>query len=145
MAKKKKRKEAKKPEQNYQSELKGIILILLTIIGFGKFGPVGKFISAFASFLVGTWYNVLLLAVLIVGFYMIVKREKPKFLTSKLWGIYIIAIAFLVLSHLDYVIDTKLKGFEILEETVNTFMTTIESANVQWLSMFSTLQCSLAF
>ena len=130
MAKKKKRKEAKKPEQNYQSELKGIILILLTIIGFGKFGPVGKFISAFASFLVGTWYNVLLLAVLIVGFYMIVKREKPKFLTSKLWGIYIIAIAFLVLSHLDYVIDTKLKGFEILEETVNTFMTTIESANV---------------
>ena len=130
MAKKKKRKEAKKPESNYQIELKGIVLILLTIIGFGRFGPVGRFISTFSSFLVGTWYNVFLLAILIIGIYMIIKRERPKFLTSKLLGIYIIVIGLLVFSHLDYVVDTNLKGFEIIEETVNTFMPTMEAMTV---------------
>ena len=99
MAKKKKRKEVKKIEQNYQIEIKGVILISLTIIGICRFGIVGSFISSFASFLTGTWYNVLLFAVLIVGGYMRIKREKPKFLTSKLWGSYIIAIGLLVYSH----------------------------------------------
>ena len=63
MAKRKKRKENKQPK-GYQIELNGIILLLIAVIGFGNaymnMGIVGKFISSFAAFLVGTWYNVLL-------------------------------------------------------------------------------------
>ena len=90
MAKKKKRKEEKKPSSGYKVELIGVILIAASIIGICQFGIVGNFLSGFASFLVGTAYNILLAALLIVGIYMIVKRQEPDFFTSKLVGLYII-------------------------------------------------------
>lgn len=123
MAKKKKRKETKKKNSGYQVELVGIFLILLSIIGFiPNTGVVGNFISSFAGFLVGTWYNVLLGAVMIVGIYMMVKRDKPDFFTSKLIGLYIVCIAVLVFSHIKYIQDKDLKGFEIVTQTVNNLM-----------------------
>ena len=54
MAKKKKRKEDKKPSSGYQIELQGLLLILIAIIGICDFGIVGNFITGFAQFLVGT-------------------------------------------------------------------------------------------
>ena len=45
MAKKKKKKDTKKKSQGYEVELQGLILILITIIGFGRFGVVGKLVS----------------------------------------------------------------------------------------------------
>ena len=45
---------------------------------------------------------------------MMVKREKPNFFNSNLIGLYILMLAILVLSHLDY---SQFKGFEIIEKT----------------------------
>lgn len=132
MAKKKKQKDTKKKGSNYQVELKGLGLILVAIIGFGRFGIVGRLFSAFAVFLVGTWFNVLLAAVFIVGVYMMVKRDKPDFFTTKLMGLYIFAIGLLVFSHLDYVVHNDLKDFEIVKETINNFMASTKTiVNVQ--------------
>ena len=125
MAKKKKRKETKK-QKGYQIELNGIILILIAIIGFGSsymnMGIVGKFISSFAAFLVGTWYNILLLAVLIVGVYIMVKRKWPVFFTSRLVGLYIFAIGILIFSHINYVSENDMKSMEVIKETINNFL-----------------------
>lgn len=145
MAKKKKRKENKKKNSGYQVELKGLGLILVAIIGFGRFGMVGKLFSAFAVFLVGTWYNVLLVAVLIVGIYMMMKRDKPDFFTTKLMGLYVFAIGLLIFSHLDYVVHNDLKDFEILKETVNNFMASTKTImNVQGGGIVGSI-CSLLF
>ncbi len=123
MAKKKKRKETKKKGTGYQTELIGLLLVLIAIIGFiPKTGVVGNFISGFAVFLVGTWYNPLLVAVMVIGIYMMIKREKPDFLTSKLIGLYIFMIAILIFSHIKYIQNEELKGFQIIVETVNNFM-----------------------
>ena len=123
MAKTKKRKETKKKGTGYQTELIGLLLILIAIIGsIPKTGVVGNFISSFAVFLVGTWYNPLLVAVLIIGIYMMIKREKPDFFTSKLIGLYIVIIAILIFSHIKYIQNEELKGFQIIVETVNNFM-----------------------
>ena len=130
MAKKKKRKDNSKKKNSYSVELNGLILILFSIIGFGRFGIVGQAISSFAGFLVGTWYNVLLFAVFIVGIYMMIKREKPDFFTSKLFGLYIFTIGILVLSHINYVKDTDLQGFAMIEETINNFMLSIKNVDV---------------
>ncbi|MBD9085242.1 DNA translocase FtsK [bacterium] len=128
MAKKKKRKSTKKESSNYSVELIGILLIIIAVIGIiPNTGVVGNFISNFSAFLVGTWYNVLLVAVMIVGFYMIVKRETPDFITSKLIGLYIISISILILSHLNYIDSGKLKGMDIITETVNNFMVSASS------------------
>ena len=83
MAKNKKRKEDKKKENGYGIELLGLGFIVATIIGFCAFGPLGALIRSFFIFLFGTWYGLLFLAIFIVGVYMIIKRSKPNFFTSK--------------------------------------------------------------
>ena len=122
MAKKKKRKEEKKPSSGYRVELIGVLLIAISIIGICQFGIVGNFLSGFASFLVGTAYNVLLGCVFIVGVYMIVKREEPDFFTSRLVGLYIISIALLILFHANYIKHLDLEGYAVIKETVNNLM-----------------------
>ena len=135
MAKRKKRKEDKKKSTGYQVELIGILLILIAILGAGSkggFGPVGRLIGAFAAFLVGAWYNLLLVAVFVVGVYMMVKRERPNYFTSKLVGLYVLCIGILVFSHLSYITKNDLQGFEILKETVLNFMASTKSMmNIQ--------------
>ena len=124
MAKKKKRKETKKTP-SYSIELKGIVLILIAIIGCCPFGIVASLIKGFAGFLVGVWYIVLLIAVGVIGVYMMVKREKPDFLTSKLIGLYILSLGVLILSHTGYIENLNKDGitdFAVLEETVNNLM-----------------------
>ena len=122
MAKKKKRREEKKPSSGYKVELVGIILIAASIIGICQFGIVGNFLSGFASFLVGTAYNILLASLLVIGIYMIVKRQEPDFFTSKLVGLYIIVFALLIFFHTKYIKQLDIEGFEIIKETINNLM-----------------------
>lgn len=98
MAKKKKRKESKK-DSSYFIELKGMLLILISIIGICKFGIVGNFIESFAAFFVGVAYNILLVILFIIGIYMIIKRSYPDFFDSKLIGLYSICVALLIFFH----------------------------------------------
>ena len=128
MAKKKKRKEENTTNKGYKVEVVGILLILLGIIGICKFGPVGIFISGFAAFFVGTANNILLAMLFVIGGYIIVKREKPVFFTSKLVGLYIIAISLLVLMHMRYVSDLELQVGDILKETINNLLGFIKNA-----------------
>ena len=121
MAKKKKRKETKK-EVGYFVELKGMLLILISIIGICKFGPVGTFIECFSAFFVGVAYNILLAVLFIVGLYMIVKRDYPNFFDSKLIGIYSIVIALLIFCHLTYIKQLNIEGSQIFSETMNNLM-----------------------
>lgn len=121
MAKKKKRKETKK-DTSYLIELKGMLLILISIIGICKFGIVGAFIGHFAAFFVGVAYNILLGVLFIVGLCMIVKRDYPNFFSSKLIGIYAIVISLLVFCHIDYIKQLDTSGTEIFNETINNLM-----------------------
>ena len=122
MAKKKKRKNDGKKKPSYQVELIGLLLIIISILGFGRFGPVGEAISAFGAFLVGVWYNVLLFAVMLIGIYMVIKRETPDFLTSKFIGLYILAIGILIFSHIGYIEKNELALNQIFNETIDNFM-----------------------
>ena len=130
MAKKKKRKEEKKSSSNYQIELVGIFLILIAVIGICVFGIVGNFIKCFAGFLVGEFYNALLAGIAIIGIYMMIKRQKPKFYTSNLIGLYIFSVSILILYHINYVEEFNLIGIEIIKETINNLMAFSEGAKI---------------
>ena len=132
MSKKKKRKEKEKVEKKYSVELVGLLLIIIALIGFiPKTGVIGNFVSSFSSFLVGIWYGLFLLALIIVGIYMIIKREKPDFFTTKLVGLYVFLIGVLVLTHTKYIKATDLRGIDIINETINQFMASISSGKSQ--------------
>ena len=122
MAKKKKRKNDGKKKPSYQVELVGLLLIIISILGFGRFGPVGEAISAFGAFLVGVWYNVLLFVVMLIGIYMMIKREAPDFLTSKFIGLYVFTIGILIFSHIGYIEKNELALNQIFNETIDNFM-----------------------
>src|SRR5574344_1511413 len=122
MSKRKKRK-IEKEQQSYQVELGGIILILLAIIGIGRFGPAGRLIGSFGVFLFGNWWIVLYLALMISGLHMIIKRKSPSFFTSKLIGLYIILIGLLALSHIKYI---SADSMEVLKTTLDNFMKSID-------------------
>lgn len=102
MAKKKVQKEAKK-DIGAKIEIEGILLILIAIIGCCKFGPLSNIFNGFAGFLVGVFWAVLLIIVGFIGGYMIVKREKPNLLTTKLIGLYVIILGVLAIFHLGYI------------------------------------------
>ncbi len=59
---------------------------------------------------------------MVIGIYMMIKREKPDFFTSKLIGFYIFVVSILIFSHIKYIQNEELKGFQIIIETVNNFM-----------------------
>ena len=114
MAKKKKRKVQKEPS-SYKIEIIGLFLVLIAVIGIYPFGIVGKFLEGFAAFLVGIYYNVLFVFIAIIGLYMMIKREKPKFINSNLIGLYIMIVAILIMSHLVY---KDYSGMEMVKKTV---------------------------
>ncbi len=127
MAKRKKKKEEKK-ETSYKTELYGLFLVLCAIIGIGEFGIIGKAIVAFASFLAGAYGKVILALVFIDGLYRIIKRTKPKYFTSsRLWGLYLILIAVLVLAHTSYLKGGTETIKDVWNHTYTNFITAIQN------------------
>ena len=126
MAKRKKRKTTTS-KVKFSSELTGLIFILIGIIGIGNFGPVGHIIKSFAIFLMGTWWAIAVSLLMILGLYMIVKKDLPKFFNSRLIGIYLLLIALLAFSHIDYISGdgTVIKSTEVFQNTIDKFMNTI--------------------
>ncbi len=128
MAKRKKSREAS--SKGMSNELVGLILAIIGIIGLG-FGYVGTLIKEFAMFLLGTWWIVFDIYLVLVGIYMLFKRKLPKFFSSRLIGFYLIMIVILVASHFTF-LDKIGKVSEILKITLDQFMdriTTIDISN----------------
>ena len=118
MAKRKRRKVVKS-KFKYTTELWGIIFILMAILGLGKYGPVGRMIASFGLFLVGSLYMILLAVIGIIGLYLLIKREKPDFFSSKLIGIYTLVLGLLVTMHWDFVSKNEFNGMVAFRETIN--------------------------
>ena len=126
MAKKKVSNEVK-TEFPYVKELEGLGLILIGILGIGRFGPIGRIIRSFAVFLFGTWYLLFLVMCLLIGLIILIKRKKPTYVTSRLIGVYIIIVTILIIAHLDYINDNDLKGVQIIEQTINNVVQTFDN------------------
>ncbi len=127
MAKKKQKKDAEKKKFEYSNEVVGMILILAAIIGIGGYGPAGNFIRSFAVFLMGNIYIFLLLAILILGGYLILKRKTPDFLNPRWIGFAVILIGFLVLLHMKYITLNSQEGTKIITETFNNLLVCFKS------------------
>lgn len=130
MGKNKKRKDDNKAKATYSTELNGLIVILIAIIGIGSFGMVGDLVNAFAMFLVGTWSRILLMLIFVLGVYAVFKREWPKFLNPRFLGFYLFIIAILILSHVEYVKLNEIAVIDIFKETIDNFMTATRNPDI---------------
>ena len=121
MAKKKEEKDNKKKKSSHHTELIGLLLVLVAIIGICEFGPVGNIISSFALFLVGSYYQVLLVWLGYIAIVMIVNRKTPNFFTSRMIGLYVLFLAILIWSHTEYVENNK-AVLDVFEKTINNLV-----------------------
>ncbi len=128
MAKKKQKKETNNSGFKYPIEIKGIIFIVIAIIGFLGFkaNVLGTIIKGFAMFLMGSFDFVLLAILLIAGCYMLVKREKPKYFSTRFIGLYIFLIGLLSLAHLNY-IEEDSSFISTMKDTIDEVMKCINT------------------
>jgi len=119
MAKRKKKKVTKQQDTDLIIQIYGVILILASILGLGKYGPVGKIITSFSMFLVGSLYIPLLVVFFIIGFYLIFKRDWPDFFSTKMMGIYLSVIGFLILMHEKFVLINNSNMMATFQDTIN--------------------------
>ena len=124
MTKRKKKKSANTSTPRFSVEITGLILILIGVIGLGVFGPVGNIIKDFAIFLFGSYYNILIILLLILGMYMLFKRKMPKFFTARLIGFYLILLSGLTLAHMNYV-EGGTKIGDVLNNSMEVFLSVI--------------------
>ncbi len=128
MAKKKEKKDNKKSGFKYPIEIKGIIFIVISIIGILGYRAniLGTIFKGFSMFLMGSFDFIVLAILLISGCYMIAKRENPKYLTPRLIGFYIFLIGLLSLAHLNYLgenpnfVDTMKATIDEFVKCINT-------------------------
>ena len=140
MAKKKKTsKEKEKSQFNYSSELIGLLLILIGILGFG-FGPVGALIKKFAMFLVGELWLLIQLVVLFMGGYMLLKRKLPEFFTARLIGFYILIVVVLVGAHFGFI--NAYEPNQIITKTMDSYQSRISTMGTN-ASIFTSGQESI--
>jgi len=125
MAKKKHRKNNEEKKFGYSVELIGLIIILIGIIGFG-FGIVGAWLKKFAIFLVGEYWFLLLVLLIIIGILMLGRRALPNFWSSKFIGIFILFGVILVLSHQSFIkVNNDFKS--VMSATYDNYMARISS------------------
>ncbi len=108
MAKKKRRNNRKtqKVNKTLRFEIIGIILIALGIIAIVKGDKLFSLAIPFYYFL-GEWYILGIIGVIVLGGYMMIKRDFPNFSKAQLLGIYIIFGCILLLNHVQF-IDLKI-------------------------------------
>ena len=120
MAKKKRR--SRESTKTFPIEIKGIIMIIVGIIGFlgYKANILGMVFKGFAMFLMGTFDFVFLSLLIIFGGYILIKRESPKFFSGRTFGIILFIIGLLSLAHLNYLGDNP-TVIGTLKETISEF------------------------
>ena len=119
MGKRKRRKTKQKEKIKVGIELYSVLLIIISILGIGKMGPVGQLIASFSLFATGSVYMVLLLILFIVGIYTFIKRGLPDFFSTKMLGFYLFAIGVLTFMHWDFVSENLGMTSLIFRETIN--------------------------
>ena len=124
MAKKKRRKETKTKKFEHWNEVIGLALIVGSILSIvpKPMGVIGQLGASFAFFLIGTGYQILILGCLILGFYLLWKREWPDFLTNRFIGLYILITGLIVLMHIDFIKENTNDIMKVFEKTTDNIL-----------------------
>lgn len=106
MAKKNKEiEEVKEKISIIPKEIKGLVLILIAILGFLRAGIVGRLFSGISIVFFGAFFRLIFIFIFFVGIYYIVKRQKPKYLSRKYIGVYTLFTTLLIAATVFFFMD----------------------------------------
>lgn len=127
MAKQKRRKSKSNTQfkRTVRFELIGLLLVALAAISMANLGAVGRAIVMFFRFFTGEWYMLCLIALIVIGGYLIWKRDIPFFFHQRLIGTYLIVASLLLLSHVTLfqllLNDGKFENPSVIGNTLELF------------------------
>ena len=122
-----KRKRKKKTVFKYKYQLTGIFLIILSILGFGNFGIVGKFIHWVTILLVGSLLcYVLLLGLVVIGLILLVKDEEADLFSTRFLGAYLLFLGSVILFHRGFFTNGGNAMF-VFNDTMNHIIDTFKT------------------
>ena len=115
-------------------QVTGIILILIGVIGFGVFGPVGRYIKSFGVFLFGNYFVIFDIIMVVLGMYMLFKKNLPNFVNMKLIGTYLIILSSLGILNMNHITQGASLGatFDAFREN---YLITVSDGLFQNLSL----------
>jgi len=120
MSKKRKRKKLRLKD-SLKYEMIGILLIFIAILGSGV-SPIdegfipGSLVFLFRFFL-GMWYFLASLTLLIIGLFLLIKRQLPNVYDKKFIGIFIFVLGLLLLTHIQIFERFAIEDVSILKFT----------------------------
>ena len=122
-----KRGRKKKVVFRYKNQLTGIFLIILSILGFGNFGIVGKFIHWVTILLVGSLLcYVLLTGLIVIGLVLLVKDEDADLFSTRFIGAYLLFLGAVILFHRGFFTNGNNAMF-VFNDTMNHIIDTFKT------------------
>lgn len=128
--KKKKKKNATTKHEHFFTELNGVLMAALAVIGIGRLGFIGKIVSGFSIYLVGDFGDVLLIFVILIGLYMLIKRSWPNFKDAQLIGLYMIFLTSLVFAQLLYLNDSGILAGVAFDSSLTNFVECMKNGSI---------------
>ena len=129
-----KRGRKKKIVFRYKYQLTGIFLIMLSILGLGNFGIVGKFIHWVSILLVGSLLcYVLLIGLIIAGFILLIKDEDADLFSTRFIGAYLLFLGTVILFHRGFFINGNNAMFvfnDTMNHIIDTFKTLMSGGSI---------------
>ncbi len=121
---------AKKREykKKHNIQLVGIIMSLLSIIGLGRLGIVGKFIMSIGVFFMGQLWFIGLVLMIILGIYMIFANKKYG-LTIRTIGLTMIIFSLLILIHNNFVEELGVDVSQTFKMVFDQMMSSLKGTN----------------
>ncbi len=80
-------------------EITGLILILVSVIIIVDVGIVSHLLKLMSKFLIGDWYFVIAILLIVHGVNLITRKEKASLKSNRYIGFYIILLAFMMFTH----------------------------------------------
>lgn len=120
---------ARRYKKKHNNQLIGIIMTLLSIIGIGTLGVVGKFVMSISVFLFGELWFLGLIIMGLIGFYMTFSN-KNQTITVKTMGLFMIVFAILILSHLRYINNFDKEVTETFKLVIDQTLSAMKGINI---------------
>ncbi|HLR54020.1 MAG TPA: DNA translocase FtsK [Pseudogracilibacillus sp.] len=93
-----------KSKKLFQTEVTGLLCILLAVFSIGSTFIGDGFIPTLLEnawrFLFGFWYFITAVVLFILGFYIVIKRTLPTFFTKRAIGLYVLFLGLLLSTHI---------------------------------------------
>lgn len=116
-------------KKKHNVQFMGIVISLLSIIGLGRLGIVGKFFMSMSVFLFGELWMIGLMIAILSGLYMTFFNKKYG-ITIRAIGLFMIFFSFLILRHLAFIEELGVETSSTFKMIIDQTLFAVKGTNI---------------